>query len=233
MQWSDPITKTGILEEILRSLQESDGGHWPTADLLRRANIAQRDICNETECLKVVDTSNLSVPGTIIYNKPAGCTRITRIAYDKKRLWGVQEAELDFLSGRRTHWQDSTAYPSRYIDNLPSRSQFTIVPAPQDSGIVISVEYIAAPTDMINTTDIPFLAINNLYQYHDLIVMRVVYRCLLEAKQYQGASLWKSDYNAEIEKMKESLKNMPDTLMVTLISSRGRSGFHGPLPGMR
>ena len=232
MQFSDPVNNTGILEEILRSLKEKPGGHWATSDLLRRANIVQREICKETECLRLVDTSNLSVTGTVVYNKPSGCTRVTRVAYGKKRLFGVLEAELDFISSRRQHWQDDTHYPARYIDNLPSMTQFTIVPPPQEDGTTITVEYVGQPTDMVNNTDIPFLALNNLYQYHDLIVAGVVYRCLLEDKN-QFYSEWKSIFNNGKKDMKEALRNMPDTLMTTHLSGRRGGGFHGPLPGMR
>ena len=225
MQWSDPVGQTGILEEILRSLKEPAGGQWPTADLLRRANIVMRKICEETECLKFVDTSNTSVAGTSQYNQPAGCSRIIKIAYAGKRIDGIFEAELDRDCRGWSAWSDT---PRRYINNNTANPpNIVLVPNPSNSGDTIAIQYIIQPTEMLNATDVPFNGQNNLYSFHDLIVAGVVYRCMLEEKN-QFYSEWKSIYNNGIEKLRDFVRKMPDTMITENVA--GHRGGHDTFP---
>jgi len=230
MQWSDTTNNTGILEEILRSLKQPAGGHWPTTDLLRRANIVMRKICQDSECLRMIDTSNTSVSGTAEYSKPTGCQRLVGVAYGNIRIFGILKAELDmndYPSGQA--WQTLTGTPARYIDKPTS---IQIVPYPNDTGTTIQMEYIAQPTELINTTDIPFNAQNNLYSFHDLIVAGVVYRCLLEDKN-QFYAEWKSIYEKGIKSLKEFVRNMPDTLMTISMDGSSQGKNISPMPGYR
>ena len=182
MQWSDSVGNTGILQEILDGLQQpkTDTGRWKFTDLLRRANIVMRKIVEESECLKVVDTSNTSVTRTSSYAIPSGCARISRVAYGNRRLWGILEAELDGISNPQHQWQNASSQPSRYIDfSKYTPSTIQVWPTPQDTGTVISIEYIVQPTEMIATTDVPFNGNLNFYSFHDLIAAGVIYKCLL------------------------------------------------------
>lgn len=229
MQWSDTTGNSGILQEINRSLKEpATGGHWTDAELLRRANIVMRNICAETECLKLIDISNLSLAGVSEYLKPAGCSRIVRVAYGNQRLFGIELAELDMSSYQTNQvWQNLTGPVARYYEKPLN---LVLVPTPSDNGTVISIEYIAQPTEMVTATDIPFNANSNLYSFHDLIIAGVVYRCLLEDKN-QFYSEWKSIYEKGMEKLKDFIVNMPDTMMNTILVCSQVTGRNvGPLP---
>jgi hypothetical protein len=229
MQWSDTVNNTGILQEILRSLKEpsTDIGHWSFVDLLRRANIVMRTICEQTECLRLTDTSNSSISGTATYNKPTGCARITRVAYGNTRLYGILSSELDINALQdNTAWQTLTGDCSRYIDN---QSTITIVPKPNSTGTTITIEYIAQPTELTVATSIPFNALTSLYSFHELIISGVVYKCLLEDKN-QFYIPYLTEYKEGMKRLRDFVKNMPDTMMNTVQvgSSSGRNIF--PLP---
>ena len=125
MQWSSPVDNSGILEDIVRGLRQpmtsqGDIGHWKWTDLLRRANDCMREICEVTECLKTIDTSNISVSGQAQYTKPSQCQRICRVAYGNRKLDGILMAQLDRVSNPDEPWQNlnaSSAYPvSLYIE---------------------------------------------------------------------------------------------------------------------
>jgi hypothetical protein len=229
MIWSDPTTNTGILQEIRRSLkQPATDGLWADTEYLRRANIVMRKICEESECLKTIDTSNTSVSGTADYNKPSGCSRLTRVAYGNQRVFGILKAELDMTSFQSgSEWQTLTRTPTRYIDKPTS---ITLLPYPNDTGTVITMEYIAQPTELTAVGDIPFNAQNNLYSFHDLIVAGVVYRCMLEDRN-QFYMEWKSIYEKGILKLKDFVRNQPDTFMSMILVSGRNSGKNiSPMP---
>jgi hypothetical protein len=218
MIWSDPTTaQSGLLEEILRSLRQpgsdkGDIGSWKWAELLRRANFVMRKICEESECLRLTDISNVSIIGTSQYNKPAACSRLIKVGYAGKRIFGIMEAELDMA---RPNWAtDNNDTPRRYIDNP---SNIVLYPTPSAAGDTISMQFITQPTELVNPTDIPFNALNSLYSFHDLIAAGVVYRCLLEEKS-PYMSEWKGNYNDGMKKLKEFVRKMPDTMMTETIA---------------
>jgi hypothetical protein len=230
LQWSDTSGNTGILQEILDSLEQplTDTGRWSFAKLLRRANLVMRDACERSECLKTISTSNTSVSGTATVTKPTGCSRIMRIAYGNYRLFGITKAELDM---NVKNWQDLTGISTGgwYID-LPTTIQ--LVPIPDDTGSTITIEYIAQPTELSVATDIPFNAQNNLYSFHDLIVLGVVTKCLFDGKSANItlASKWESRYNKRVEELKEFVRNQPDTMLTISDLSSDGYGSISPLP---
>jgi hypothetical protein len=187
-----------------------------------------RDACERSECLKTIDVSSTSVSGTAAYNKPTGCSRITRVAYGNIKLFGVKKAELDM---KIENWQDDSGISRGgwYID-LPTTIQ--LVPKPDDTGSVITIEYIAQPTELSVATDIPFNAQNNLYSFHDLIVLGVVTKCLFDGKNANIplASKWESRYNKRVDKLKEFVRNQPDTMLTITDLTSGGYGNISPLP---
>jgi hypothetical protein len=233
MKWSDLTNNSGILQEIKRSLKEpvgTDQGHWLDSDLLRRANMVMRQVCEVSECLKLLNVSNTSVSGTSQYTKPADCSRIVGVAYGNNRLFGILKAELDIISSQSANsWQNWSGPPARYIDQYPQDDTITIVPTPTDTGILISIEYMGQPSELVNDTDIPFNAQTNLYSFHDLIVAGVVYRCMLEDKN-QFYIEWKSIYETGMKRLKEFVNKMPDTLMTTILVGGGQGRNISPLP---
>ena len=242
MQWSDTVGNTGILQEILDSLEQplTDTGKYTFVSLLRRANQVMRKICEQSECLKVVDTSNVSVAGQAVYPKPTGCSRIVRVAYGYTQIFGILNAQLDMANmGNQSPWQTlsaSAATPvARYIED--PANLITLWPVPADSGTTISIEYIAQPTEMVNPNDIPFNAYPNLYSFHDLIVAGTLLRVLRSGTGADRFAVerkeWESEYKNGMKDLKEFVKNMPDTQMSIILMGHGNSRGRniGPLPG--
>jgi hypothetical protein len=174
-----------------------------------------REICAETECLKVTDTSNISVAGQSQYNQPTGCSRIIKVSYAGSRIHGVLEAELD---AHNKTWPQSNDTPRRYINNNTANPpNIVLYPNPTNSGDTIAIQYIMQPTELINNTDIPFNAISTLYSFHDVIAAGVIYRCLLEQRN-QFYSEWKTIYKNGKEELAAFVKKTPDTMMTEQVS---------------
>ena len=224
------------MQEILSGLQQPKdfSGVWSKSDLLRRANICMRKIIEQSECLKLIDTSNVSVSGTSKYPVPSGCSKVTRVAYGNIRIFGINEAELDMLASQNNQWQNSTGPVQKYIDfSKYTPSTLVLWPTPSDSGTIITIEYVAQPTELVNDTDIPFNGNANFYSFHDLIAKGVIYMCLLEQERPFYME-WKAQYEKGMQELKEFVRNMPDTMMSTLlISSSGQGKNISPLPGFR
>ena len=236
MIWNDPQGNKGILQEILDGLQQpkQDTGRWKFSDLLRRANIYMRKIAEESECLKIINTSNTSISGTFTYSTPGGCSRISRVAYGNQRLYGINQAELDGVSNSTSTWQNDTSPCSRYIDfSKYTPPSIRIWPTPQNSGTVITMECVMQPTEMVNDTDVPFNGNPNFYSFHDLIAKGVVYLCLLEQERPFYME-WKAQYEKGMQDLKDFVRKMPDTMMSTLIVGSGSQGRNiSPLPGYK
>lgn len=232
MQWNDSSGNTGILQEILDSLEQplTDTGRWSFALLLRRANNAMRDICDKTDCLKTIDTSTTSVAGTASYDKPSGAGRIIRVNYGNTPVYGIFEAELNAWNlGNNRDWQDLTDTPTRYVDRPES---ILLVPYPDTTGDTITFEYISPPTAMTIATSIPFDSRADLYAWHDLIAVGVVKRCLMDGKNADVAliSKWEKLYNDGIKSLKKYVNSKPDTMMTVQDFQAGGFGNISPLP---
>ena len=83
MQWSDTTNNTGILQEIRRSLrQPATGGLWLDTDLLRRANIIMRSICEQSECLAIL---NLGLWKMVFYPRPQSFNAVSNIVFHPRK----------------------------------------------------------------------------------------------------------------------------------------------------
>ena len=228
MTWSD------ILAEILRSLKEPTGtGHWTPAELLRRANIAQRKIVRYTGCLEAISITTTSIAGIEKYAKPTDYMRITRVLYNYIRIYGISVSDLDIQSAQgslSSKWQDTTGTPANYYETL---SDIYLYPKPTNTGDIIQIEYIKKPTDMAITTDQPFNSIAYLEDYHELIVSYVVWRCLLEDQNELYAE-HKNEFLQGMANLKAAMANKPDQLISSdLVNKRRLSTKKYPIPAIK
>ena len=228
MIWAD------ILSEIRRSLKEpTTGGHWTDAEFLRRANIVQRKIVRYTGCLKTINTSLVSIPGTASYTKPTNILRITGMYFGTNRIWGIPKEELNMqaLQMGITDWTATDGTPTNYWEDFTS---IGLYPKPNSTGTVIAIEGVIKPNDLINTADIPYNAQSYLEDYHDLLVSGVVYQCMLE-DQNELFTEHKNNYVQGMESLRREMLNKPDTLgTFDLIRMRTTGADNKkPLPFMR
>ena len=224
MTWAD------ILAEIQRGLKEpSINGHWTPAELLRRTNIGQRKIVRFTGCLQTIDTSVTSVAGTAPYNKPTNCLRLIRIIYANKRIYSIPIEDLDIKAGSGeigSPWQDNSGTPTNYYETF---TQFVLYPKPEATGDIIGREYLIKPTDLVNTIDVPFNAVDYLEDYHDLLVSYVLYQCLLE-DQLEFYVEHKNIFEKGMVSLRNEMRNKPDELLTFSLVKRRKGLGHGAIP---
>ncbi len=78
----------------------------------------------------------------------------------------ITPESLDTKAG--LNWQSSQAFPTSYFLNFSSRTMLGIYPVPNNSTSTgtVNYEYYAQAIDMVNSADVPFNAIVELFPYH-------------------------------------------------------------------
>lgn len=195
MQWSQ------ILAEIKRSLKEPDtDGHWADSELLRRANLIQKEICRQTKCM--VKTAQLAVNNDV-FNLPADCLKILDVSYNNTRLYGttIDQLDADFeLCRHNFSWRQQTGQAEKYYKD------FNVIRLyPQDSNATnITVRYIGDADDLQDSTDEPFNGASFLQNSCQAIIDGVCFRCLLEDGDQRYVA-YKQLYDIGIEQIKQQL----------------------------
>ncbi len=221
--WSD------IRSEIRRLLEEpSTSGKWTDAELLRRANMVIRRIVRDTECLKSVSTANTSVSGTREYNKPSGCLKILLVKYGDNKIHGIPREDLDMavaVGNIGKPWTDDSDTPTHYYETFTT---IVLYPNPDDTGTVITIEYLPTPSALAVDADIPFNSVTYLDDMDDLIVNGVAWKCLFEDKDKFYAEC-KSEFLGGITKLRRQLKDKPDTFYTGDLARQRGTKINSPL----
>ena len=130
-------------------------------------NQGMRNLIASNHCLQQSLTFNL-VPGTTYYPLPANYDAMLRVTVGAKWLLEMTPAALD---GRSRSWETSSGYPTYYFINFSSRSLIGFAPWPATSSDTdtVKIEYDIAAADMVNSSDLPFNAVNELQQYDHML----------------------------------------------------------------
>ena len=224
MDWST------ILSEIQRCLKlPSTGGHWTDAELLRRANIGQRIVCRETDCLQKT-TSSSSVSGTGTYDKASDCLKILRVTYDSEKVYGVTREQLDMMAvnGQITApWQtDTDTEITNYVEDITS---ITLYPIPSETGKAVAILHTYAAPDIVDTTDIPFDSKTHIYDYHDMLKDYVVWQCLLE-DQNEFYAVYAKMFTGKMASLKRAMHERPDEMLTFDMLRKRNTTDNNPLP---
>lgn len=224
MQWSE------MKEEILRTLKEpTSDGTWTDAELLKRANIIQRRVCRESECIITTDTSTTSVADTAEYAKISTCLRIIKIKYGDTKLYGLDANTLDVeetLDNIGSPWQDQTGTPTHYYETAIN---IGLYPKPDSTGDTITQKFVALASDMVGDTSIPFNDLSYLVDYHDLIIQGVLWKCMFEDSDDRWTEA-KNEFIQGIAKLRADMKNKQQILQTFSLARRKNVENTEPLP---
>lgn len=221
-----------IEAEIFRGLKEpSTGGHWSESEILRRINMGQRRIVRLTGCMKDTYTAT-TVVGQSSYTKPTVCLRVERVYYQYlgNKLWPISIADLDLLSENGTiddPWTGTQDEPTHYYQSLKN---IYLYPKP-DAATTLGVEVLVRPTDLASASDIPFDSLNYMYDYHDLLVPYVLWRCLLE-DQNPAFEQHKKEFAEGIAEIKNCLQQDGEALKTFSLVTAKSSSKRMPLPAL-
>jgi len=197
------MTWQEMLIEIKRSLKEPENvdGHWKASELLRRANLAQSDICKKTFCIKKEEVLAFDEDAKK-YIRPKNCYKVKQVLFDGRRLKGTSEEEADMLAFQGkfpTHWREGEHFPLFYI--LDYR-HIRLCPNNIDTSEKVEIEYYSIADNMVDTSDNPFDSIDYLQEWSQLIIDYVLWKCLLEDKDDRYVE-FKSEYVSGLRDMQK------------------------------
>ena len=238
------MTVEEILQEIFRGLKEkytnADDGHWTKAEILRRVNLGQLKVVRETDCLPTSYTALTSQDGSGNWNqeytRPNTLMRIDRIWWKQKgrRLFPVNTVDLDIWAeeGRiGKPWTDNTGDLTNYY----LRGRFIGLYPKPNAVETWGIEGMRRPDTLLIaniSSQIPFQGRMQMYDFHDILVEYVLWKCLLEdQKEIFGEH--KNEFWSTIVSIKKRLiTNIPDQMETfDLIKTPQRKG-RGALPFM-
>lgn len=167
--------------EIGRLLNDPRNERWAPDVLTDRINDAMAVIQGYTQALKTAETLtptanqatvNLDADTMDVYR-----VVITRANGDQFPIEGTYVEDLDYHFPDWRNW--SAGDPKTWWYDAGNQ-QLNLVPKPDSNNAItngLSVYEIRKPTDLVNSTDIPFDSNNQLVPYHDAIVHFVVAKC--------------------------------------------------------
>lgn len=148
---------------LTQDAANSSYSHFSDAQITTFLNQAQREILAGNHCLQQTLVFSL-VPGTTYYPLPPNYTVIERVTIGAKMIPQMTPAALDSQS---LGWEYASGYPNRYFINFSSRGLVGFAPWPQQSTDTdtIKVDYDVQGNDLVNPTDFPYNAVNELQDY--------------------------------------------------------------------
>lgn len=168
--------------EAGRLLADANNERWSAAILLTRINLAQADIQGQTNAIKTSESLNL-VSGTSAYAVASDAIDILKVVITDNQgnatpLKGYTTIDLDFYWPTWRQFSNGTPF-GYYWDGVANT--VNLVPAPDwtlTSGLTVIESQL--PTDLVNSTDIPFDSDTQMVPYHMSIVHWVVAQCWLD-----------------------------------------------------
>jgi len=224
-----------IMKEIFRGLKEpyGDSGHWSKEEILRRMNIGQLETVRLTDCIPTSYTAPTEV-GVQEYSRPNTCMRLDRIWYKTKgqRLYPLDTTDLDLwaIEGRISKpWTDNSGEPANYY----VRGSFIGLYPKPDIVETFGVEGIRRP-DILElasiSAQIPFNGKMLMYDFHNILVSYVLWKCLLEDKD-EYYKEHKDEFFRIIATIKMQLiANAPDKMETFDLIRTAKNGALTPIP---
>ena len=141
----------------------SGNPHFSDSDITTFLNQGQREILAGNHCIQQSLSFQL-VEGTTYYPLPSNYTVIERVLIGGKMIPQMTPAALDSQS---LGWEYASGYPNRYFINFSSRGLVGFAPFPQQATDIdtIKIDYDVQANDLVNPTDYPYNAINELQDY--------------------------------------------------------------------
>lgn len=151
------------------------------------------------------------LPGTTYYALPSNYENILRVTIGSKYIPQQTPAALD---GKSRGWEAASGYPSYYFMNFSSRSLVGFAPWPQTSTDTdtVKVEFSIAPTDMVNSTDLPFNAINELQVYDHMLAYYAASKMAAVNGQLDLSKAYQDEFSEMLKLFNQGCNAMPSYL---------------------
>lgn len=180
--------------------------HFSDSQITTLLNQAQREILAGNHCLQQTFVFQL-VPGTTYYPLPPNYTVIERVLIGYKMIPQMTPAALDSQS---LGWEYASGYPNRYFINFSSRGLVGFAPFPQQSTDTdtIKVDYDVQANDLVNPTDYPYNAVNELQDYQHALAYWTASTIEQVDQQPQRAQFYLTLYAAVGSQMKAKCRDL-------------------------
>ena len=228
------MTWQEIYSELQKSISLLDKISFDERDLLRMANISQREIVDYTNCTKKTNSTATSTSGTGEYAKPTDYVKMLRVTYDSKPITNISKKDLDLASLRAdisNPWTDDSDTPNYYYEDI---STIGFYPIPDATGKTISFEYVYRCADISALTDVPFDGLINMLPYHQYLIYHVLWNIYLSlgANYLPQAQSYERNYKEGMKLIVRSMNNNPDQLITFSLIKPRRNNNTYIVPGV-
>ncbi len=191
---------------LTQDAANSSYSHFSDAQITTLLNQAQREVLAGSHCLQQTLVFQL-VPGTTYYPLPTNYTVIERLTIGAKSIPQMTPAALDSQS---LGWEYASGYPNRYFINFSSRGLVGFEPFPQTSTDTdtIKVDYDVQAQDLVNATDYPYNAVNELQDYQHALAYWAASVIEQIDQQQQRAAPYLTLYAAVAAQMKMKCRDL-------------------------
>lgn len=182
------------------------------ANLDTLANDGVLDIIRRTQCLwNYVDQTVTA--STQKYAVPSDSLKTLAVYYGGTGNWDkLPCVTMDYLANEvDDEWQNNTGTICAYFEAEGNQIGLYKIPTSNEAGTdYLRIYYVEQPDSLSTDSDIPFNGKTNLYPYHDLIILFLMYK----GKQIQGyweqAIVIENNYLAKCKEMKVELNKLDD-----------------------
>jgi len=190
----------GALRTQVRvKLVESSEGFFEDSDIDTWINQAQLDIARETELLQGIFTGNITASDET-YTLPDDCFSVIKAYY----LLNGQYRELENYSEDEYFSKNTlVSTPTHYLVWQDSLYLYPTPASAVTNGY--RIRYCVMPSELTDTSDMPFLGYKRFYPYHKVIVLYAAARGKEKEGETQEALLLEQQYQAGLMKIKREV----------------------------
>ena len=170
------------------------------------------DVVRRTDCLWNYADQTVTA-ATQTYSVPSDAVRILAVYYGGTGSWKkLPCVTMDYLGNEiNQDWFDNTGTIYGYFEAEQNKIGLYQIPTSAEAGTdYLRIYYIEQPDTLVNDSDIPFNNTTNLYPYHDLVLLYVIYKAKQMVGKWEQATVIENNYLAKCREMKVELNKLND-----------------------
>ena len=205
------MTLDDLRTQLRIIVKDVNSERWTDTQLTDIINIAQQNVMALTWNV-CGSTSIVTAIGQREYALPLNVYAIQRVTLDNKLITEISIPKLD----EDNNWEDSTteATPTQYYTKryfTPSETNWIMGFDPIPSSTQTAKIYFnQIPTDMSDSTDIPFEGEYKLTPYHSILILYSAYWINLIDNKQAEAGIFYNQYIREIGNMEKYINKSPN-----------------------
>ena len=184
------------------------------------------DVTRRTDCLWNYADQTVTA-ATQTYAVPSDAGRVLAIYYGGTGNWEkLPCVTMDYLANEiDPDWFNNTGTIWAYFEAEQNKIGLYKTPTSAEAGTdYLRVYYVENPDTLVNDSDIPFNGVTNLYAYHDLMLLYVMYKAKQMMGKWEQATVIETNYLAKCREMKVDLNRLHDFQQVIRPYYRGIGG---------